>query len=98
MSPPRSTLDWDQVVEYTFLADFDLLRDTWQDIRSRLWATPAGRLAMDNYFKVLRAEEEILRLNVEIPRLDTYIRDEDVYMLSKEIEITPTDPGLANQV
>ena len=39
---------------YTFLADFDLLRDTRQDIRSRPWATPAGRLALDNYFKVLR--------------------------------------------
>jgi hypothetical protein len=53
---------------------------------------------MDNYFKVLRAEEEILRLNVEIPRLGTYIRDEDVYLLSKENELTLTDPGLANQV
>ncbi|KIK20250.1 hypothetical protein PISMIDRAFT_13140 [Pisolithus microcarpus 441] len=26
--PPRQTLRWEQVVEYAFLADFDLLRDT----------------------------------------------------------------------
>jgi len=98
LTPCRPTLNWDQIIEYAFLADFDLLRDTRQDIRSRLWATPAARLAMDNYFKVLRAEEEIVRLNVEIPRLATYIRDEAAYILSKEIKLTPTNPALANQI
>lgn len=48
--PPRQLLDWEQVVEYAFLSDFDLLRDTRQDIRSRPWATPAARLAMDQSF------------------------------------------------
>lgn len=91
-------MDWDQVVEYAFLADFDLLRDTRQDIRSRPWATPAARLMMDNFFKVLRAEEEIVRLNVEIPRLATYIRDEAAYLSLKERELISTDPALANQV
>lgn len=98
LNPPRPTLDWDQVVEYTFLADFDLLRDTRQDIRSRPWATPAARLAMDSYFKVLRAAEEIERLNVEIPRLTTFMRDEEAYLLAKEIELASTDPVLAHQV
>ncbi|KAG2034071.1 hypothetical protein BDR03DRAFT_870823 [Suillus americanus] len=28
MYPPRQTLKWEDVVEYMFLADFDLLRDT----------------------------------------------------------------------
>ncbi|KAG2109486.1 hypothetical protein DEU56DRAFT_874508 [Suillus clintonianus] len=31
MHPPRRTLKWDEVVEYAFLADFDLLRDTCRD-------------------------------------------------------------------
>jgi len=53
---------------------------------------------MDSYFKVLRAEEEIVRLNMEIPRLATYIRDEAVYMSSKEKELALSDPALANQV
>jgi len=67
---PRRQLDWKEVVEYTFLADFDLLRDARQDISDRPWATLAGRLAMDLHFKIERAHEEITRLNVEIRRCD----------------------------
>jgi hypothetical protein len=33
LRPPRPTLRWEDVVEYAFLSDFDLLRDTRQDIR-----------------------------------------------------------------
>ena len=67
MCPPKPQLQWDQVVEYSFLSQFDLLRsDSREDISQRPWATPAGRLAMDLYFKVQRAHEEIQRLNVEI--------------------------------
>ena len=49
---PLCQLDWKEVVEYAFLADFDLLRDARQDISDRPWATAAGRLAMDLYFKI----------------------------------------------
>jgi hypothetical protein len=63
----RTQLDWDEVVEYAFLSDFDILHDTRQDIRKRPWAAPAGRFAMDNYFKLIRAQEEIRRLNIETP-------------------------------
>jgi hypothetical protein len=82
--PPRSPLSWEEIVEYAFLADFDLLRDTREDIRQRPWATPAARLAMDSYFKLLRAEEEILRLNVEVRRFATFIRDENQYLHTME--------------
>ena len=34
LCPPRQELTWEEVVEYAFLADFDLLRDARQDIRS----------------------------------------------------------------
>ena len=53
LNPPRPPLSWEQVVEYMFLSDFNLLRDTRQDIRKEPWATPAGRLAMDGYFNLL---------------------------------------------
>ncbi|KAJ6596493.1 hypothetical protein B0H10DRAFT_1960160 [Mycena sp. CBHHK59/15] len=57
---PRPPLSWEEVVEYTFLADFDLLRDSNRvDPSQRPWALPAARLAMDNYFKICRAVEEI---------------------------------------
>jgi hypothetical protein len=96
--PPRQTLDWDQVVEYAFLSDFDLLRDARQDIRRKPWATPAARLAIDQAFKLERAQEEVTRLNIEIPRLATYIRDEDICLRAKEVELSTTHPSLAHQV
>lgn len=98
LSPPRQQLTWDEVVEYAFLADFDLLRDTRQDIRTRDWAKPSGRALMDTYFKIERAKEEITRLNVEIRRLVTYIVDERDFLLQKEEELSHTDPYLAHQV
>jgi hypothetical protein len=51
MLPPRINLLWEQVVDYTFLTDFDLLCEGRQDIRQEPWALPAGRAAMDQHFK-----------------------------------------------
>jgi hypothetical protein len=92
---PRRQLDWKEVVEYAFLADFDLLRDARQNVSDRPWATPAGRLAMDLYFKIERAHEEIPRLNVEIRRVVTYIRDEDHFLRYWETKVSETDARLA---
>src|ERR1700722_6349417 len=77
VTPPRPTLEWSNIVNYAFLSEFDLLRDARQDIRDRPWSCPTGRMAMDLYFKIQRANEEIDRLNVEIQRLITYIQDEN---------------------
>ncbi|KIK17375.1 hypothetical protein PISMIDRAFT_15196 [Pisolithus microcarpus 441] len=60
------TLEFDEVIKYAFLSDFDLLRDMRQDISTRLWASPAARLAINTHFKLCQAEEEVIRLNVEI--------------------------------
>ncbi|KAJ7094070.1 hypothetical protein B0H15DRAFT_921826 [Mycena belliarum] len=80
MTPPKVTLTWEQVVEYAFLADFDLLREGREDIRAEPWALPAGRAAMDQHYKLLRADEELKRLNVEIRRLVTHIADEEAFL------------------
>jgi hypothetical protein len=98
LSPPRRTLHWKEVVEYAFLADFDLLRDARQDISQRPWATPAARLAMDLHFKICRAKEEIQRLNIEIPRVATYIRDENRYLRACEDQIRIFNPQLAHHI
>ncbi|KAF8212965.1 hypothetical protein K438DRAFT_1566472 [Mycena galopus ATCC 62051] len=108
LDPPMPHLTWEQVVEYAFLADFDILRDTRAEVQSRPWTRPAYRLAMDRYFKILRAREEIKRLNVEIPRVVTWIRDEYKVLRRKEQELeveadkteeqVETDRGLALQV
>ncbi|KAJ7854670.1 hypothetical protein B0H14DRAFT_3449419 [Mycena olivaceomarginata] len=91
LEPPKAHLTWEQVVEYAFLADFDILRDTRPDVQSRPWTRPAYRLAMDRYFKILRAREEIRRLNVEIPRVVTWIRDENRVLRTKEAELNSTE-------
>ncbi|KAJ7772501.1 hypothetical protein B0H14DRAFT_3590063 [Mycena olivaceomarginata] len=44
MTPPKPTLNWEEVVEYAFLADFDLLREGREDIRGELWAPHKARL------------------------------------------------------
>ncbi|KAK0229193.1 hypothetical protein EDD85DRAFT_957591 [Armillaria nabsnona] len=103
LDPPRAMLRWEQVVEYAFLSDFDLLRDPGtregiQEISKKVWATPAGRATMDRYFKIKRAEEEIDRLNVEIPRLLTYMEDEDHYLEDQCCRLKESSPALAHQI
>ena len=53
---------------------------------------------MDSYFKLLRAEEEIVHLNVEIPHLTTFMCDENTYLCNKEVVIKATDPALTHQI
>lgn len=98
MSPPRQTLKWEEVVDYAFLSDFDLLRNTREDVSQTPWATPGARSAMDLYFKMCRAQEEISRLNIEIRRLVTCIRDEDNYLRTCEDQLKFTSPALAHQL
>jgi len=86
------------MVEYAFLADFDLLRSTRQDVHERPWARPAGRAAMDQYFKMLCAQEEINCLNIKIPHVVTYILNEDLFLRKREAEVYVTDVGLAHQI
>ncbi|KAG6877117.1 hypothetical protein C0992_010768 [Termitomyces sp. T32_za158] len=78
-------------MEYAFLADFDLLSDTREDVRKRPWAVPAACIMMDEYFKILCAWEEINQLNVEIQRLVTYIHDEEAYLQEREKAMAAKD-------
>ncbi|KAG2029540.1 hypothetical protein BDR03DRAFT_1044137 [Suillus americanus] len=96
--PPRQILKWEEVVEYAFLADFDLLRNMHSDVSQLPWSSPAARSAMDLYFKMCRAREEICRLNVEVCRLVTYIHDEDKYLRVCEDQLTVVNPALAHQI
>jgi hypothetical protein len=49
-----------------------------------MWATPAGRQALDLHFKLLRAAEERIRLNVEIKRLATWMKEEKDFLVHHE--------------
>jgi hypothetical protein len=76
LNPPRPTLDWSRVSHYSFLEEFDLLRNTRQDIRDKRWTDLAVRETMKQHQHVKRAHEEIRRCNTEIRRLHTSIVDE----------------------
>jgi hypothetical protein len=90
-------LSWNHVVEYAFLADFDLLQDSCHDVHERPWTKPACHVVIDHYFKLKHACEEIQHLNVEICHIVTYIWDEDEFLHLKEAEIM-LNSGLACQV
>ncbi|KAJ7050772.1 hypothetical protein C8F01DRAFT_1000087 [Mycena amicta] len=83
MVPAKPTLSWEQVIDYTFLSDFDLLRDE-NGLDGQQWAEPMFRFIMDSFFKVERAREEVKRLNIEIRRVVTWIADERRYLQDKE--------------
>ncbi|KAJ6536527.1 hypothetical protein DFH09DRAFT_931311, partial [Mycena vulgaris] len=78
LTPAHEQLSWAQVVETVSLAEFDILRDTRNDIRTLEWADPAHREAMLLHFGIKRAKEEIIRLNIEIHRLLTFMIDDHI--------------------
>ena len=92
------TLEFNGVVEYAFLADFNLLRDTRQDISTCTWASPAARLAINTYFKLCRAEEEVIRLSVDIRHMVTYLVDKERYLQACEALYQDTHLVLAHQI
>ena len=98
LNPPAPRLSWEQVVNYGFLSEFDLLRDVREDVRQKAWASPANRTLRDNYFKMKRAHEEIERLNIEIHRVITYMTDETNFLIAMEATLTQDRPQLAHQV
>ncbi|KAG0694180.1 hypothetical protein DFH29DRAFT_1083929 [Suillus ampliporus] len=98
LSPPRRMLKWEEVVEYAFLADFGLLRNSCSDVSQWQWATPAARQATDLYFKRCCAKEEITRLNVEVRHLASYIHDEDHYLRECQQQAEAFSPALAHQI
>ncbi|KIM72931.1 hypothetical protein PILCRDRAFT_80145, partial [Piloderma croceum F 1598] len=95
LDPPRPPLDFQDVVLYSSLAEFDLLRDNRNTIQNRIWAQPSYRAAMALYFKMKCAQEEIKRLNVEITRLQTFIRDDTALHLRVINSLQAHEHGLA---
>ncbi|KAI0641354.1 hypothetical protein C8Q79DRAFT_919742, partial [Trametes meyenii] len=75
MSPPAPALLWKDVVTYSFIGEFDLLRNAYsrRDILVSLWTMPRNREVAVKYFKILRAREELKRVDSEVCRLETSI-------------------------
>ncbi|KAH8108317.1 hypothetical protein DFH11DRAFT_1517134 [Phellopilus nigrolimitatus] len=96
--PARPRLDIKTVLEYVFLGQFDLLRDSRFNVQDKPWAHAAEREAILAYFKLERSREEIVRLNVEVRRLSTFIRDSERDMDRVVSLLKERDLGLAHQM
>ncbi|OBZ67400.1 hypothetical protein A0H81_12567 [Grifola frondosa] len=98
LSPPRPQIVWGDLMEMASLAEFDILRDARHDIRMLPWAQRKNRLAMNTYFNVKRAREEIQRLNVEISRLFTAMLDEHADFQCAISESRVNNPALSHEL
>ncbi|KAJ7321591.1 hypothetical protein DFH08DRAFT_917231 [Mycena albidolilacea] len=98
MDPPMPTCSWDEVVNYGFLSEFDLLCNTRDSVQSQPWTRRNYRFAMDSYCMILHACKEIKRLNIEMKRVVTWIDNEDLFFQKKEEEYKESNPALAFQI
>jgi hypothetical protein len=98
LSPPRPSLDIQTVLDYVFLAQFDILRDSRHEIQERSWARAAEHEAANAYFKLSRSHEEIQRLNIEIQCLSTWMWDEEQFLEHEITRLQSDAPLLAHQL
>jgi hypothetical protein len=98
LNPPRPPLSWKDIVEYSFLGEFDLLRHSRADVRQEPWAQPARRAATAKYFHLCRAKEEITCLNTEIQRLCTSIHDETEHIECVIAHLSTADHRLCSEL
>jgi len=96
VNPPCPKLTWAQIVEYTTIAEFELLcMGAQEDIHNLEWANARNHEATICHLKLLCAQKEITRLNVEIKRLATWLVDEPLKLDSAIKLCTQNDPLLA---
>lgn len=94
----KPRIQYAKVVQYSFLGEFDLLRDSRHDVGSKVWSKPLCREAMEAYFKLKCARDEIKRLNVEVRRLVTHLADErEIYKTAYELLVL-SSPLLASEL
>ncbi len=101
MKPPAPVLQWKDVVNYTFISKFDLLRNTYAhhtEVVSAVWTVPRNREVATKHFKILCARAELPRLDRELQRLDTSIELERREYARAVNETLSADPLLAAEL
>ena len=94
----RPVLDWKCISTYGSLAEFSLLRECREDIRSQPWAQATNRQAGVHNLKLMGAYVEQARLNIEVRRVATSIRDEELDFKLHITCVKATDPPLAAEL
>lgn len=98
LDPPHPSLQWEQIVEYSFLAEFGLLCETDGAVQAKCWANPAYRHASTQYFERQHANKETCRLNVEVGCLLTRIHDDAINYPLAISHLTMENPPLASEL
>ena len=76
-NPLCPILQYSDVIDYTCLGDFILLKYSCHDILGKPWANSSYRETATKYFKTCCAQEELTRLNVEVEQLAAWVEHED---------------------
>ncbi|KAE9389543.1 hypothetical protein BT96DRAFT_753307, partial [Gymnopus androsaceus JB14] len=84
--------------EYSYLSEFDILWDTQEDIWGWKWATQKNGMLMQEFFKLIHAENELSRLHMEICWFFTYMSDEEQRLKAIAKDLKELDPALVLQV
>ncbi|EJD47348.1 hypothetical protein AURDEDRAFT_62365, partial [Auricularia subglabra TFB-10046 SS5] len=99
LTPPAPTVDFSQLLEWTELQEFDLLRFSRDgDVRDRAWAQRANRDAAIKHYKLQRAREELARCQVEMRRLVTAIDIETTELARRHAELAAQQHPLTREV
>ncbi|KAG1751306.1 uncharacterized protein EDB91DRAFT_1013719, partial [Suillus paluster] len=101
IQPPAPYLEWNNIVNYRFISEFELLKLAYSqhpEILSKPWTVPGHRKVAVKYFKILHAQEEITCLNVEVCRLRTAISDGHARLRSSVSRLQDSDPDLLAEI
>jgi hypothetical protein len=96
--PPRPLLQYSAIAAYSWLGEFELLKESRYEVLQRPWAKPAYREVGAKYYKIIRAREEIVRLDVEIRRLQTWLNDEDQHLLQMTAKLHTSHPIMSQAI
>ncbi|KAF9258670.1 hypothetical protein L218DRAFT_713248 [Marasmius fiardii PR-910] len=80
------------------VADFDLLKDTQNNVAELIWAWEENREAMRLHFRIRWAREELERLHVEMQRLITFLIDDHADYHHAIQRTLPLNLGLASEL
>ncbi|TFK58602.1 hypothetical protein BDN72DRAFT_873151 [Pluteus cervinus] len=96
--PPRPTVEFEDVVSYSLLGEFDLLKFSRTHILSKPWTKPTNREVAAKFFKVLQAEEEKTWLNVEVVRLAAWIEHDEQELQDTATKLESSNANVAYQL
>jgi hypothetical protein len=96
--PPHPSLSWKEIVDYSFIGEFDTLQHSRADIRDQSWTHTACCEATVKFFKLCCAREEIMRLDIEMRQLHVSICNEAIHYEQVISQLSSSDPPLAAEL